>query len=388
MVDSKKSQVAVGGIEKPISAASAPMTSIGRAGSTVGMEPVPIYNEAHIPSRLNPLSCVLPDLEIVHAIMDEAKLPQRPSAIIEGVLRKGGKMLLSGASKTWKSYLAIQLGVCVATGADWLGIPCDEGRVLYVNLEIDDVQFMQRVHDVANALEVDPTLVEDHFMIVQRPKNGLTAEQLVDAIVAKSEVQDCSLVIIDPLYKAFDGNENEQRDMAHFFSCIDRLAAKLECAVAVVHHQSKGFQGSKDVADRACGSSVLGRDPDAIVDVCRINGSGNAMRMSFVLRDYPEHDPIDYWFEHPLCVQDATGTLAGCRPINPHGSSLNTNRQAETLSRIEDACERLMQGRDKFDRKELVKELGMKGETINRYLKKSDRFTFKSHGNRCWVMRR
>ena len=54
------------------------------------------------------------------AITEHEELPELPPELIEGVIRKGGKLLIAGASKAGKSYLLIELAVAVATGGWWL----------------------------------------------------------------------------------------------------------------------------------------------------------------------------------------------------------------------------------------------------------------------------
>lgn len=340
------------------------------------------------PWTLNPNGQPAPHIDIEPAIMEESKLPQPPSALIEGVLPEKGKMVLTGAPKTWKSFLVVQLGLNVATGSAWLGVPCKLGKVLYVNLEIDRAQFMRRLFDIAQCLGVDTGLVEQNFQIANGIDVGLPIDQLVSAILANDKAEGSSLVIIDPVYKAFSGSENDQEDMREFCSHLDRLAHTLGCAVLAVHHQSKGFQGHKDMADRGSGSGVLVRDVDALVDVCRIEGEGNAMRATFLLRGYPEPAPIEYTFEYPICTRDTEGKLAGARYTNPHGTSRQNDQRLKKLALIEGACETLLQGRTKIDRKELEEELGMKGKTISRYLENSERFVAESGSHFCHIMRR
>lgn len=90
----------------------------------------------------------LTQLPIVEAITEEAKLPELPNELIEGVIRRGSKLLVTGASKSGKSFLFIELALAVATGGKWCGTQCAKGRVLYVNLEIQEPQFMRRVYEV------------------------------------------------------------------------------------------------------------------------------------------------------------------------------------------------------------------------------------------------
>lgn len=328
-----------------------------------------------------------PRIDIEPAIMDEDKLPRPPEALIEGLLSESGKMTLTGASKTWKSFLMVQLGLGVAMGTDWLGLRCRPGKVLYVNLEINKAQFMRRVFDVARALGADSGAVERGFFVAHGIDAALPIDRLVDAILSHEEARGCALVIVDPIYKAFAGSENDQRDMAAFCGQLDRLVSALGCAVATVHHQSKGYQGKKDIADRAAGSGVLGRDVDALVDVCRLQAPGNAMRATFLLRGYDELAPIEYTFEHPLCIRDTSGNLARARFSNAHEGDSRAAKGEATLARIEAACEELLEGRDEIDRKEVADLLNMKGTTVSKYLGKSSRFTYETGNSWCRIKR-
>lgn len=46
-------------------------------------------------------------------------------------------MMISGASKSGKSFLLMQLAIALSEGGKWLGFQCKKSKVLYVNLEID-----------------------------------------------------------------------------------------------------------------------------------------------------------------------------------------------------------------------------------------------------------
>mgnify|MGYP000828245813 FL=1 len=80
--------------------------------------------------------------------------PPLKSELIDGVLRKGHKLLLAGPSKAGKSFALIELCVCIAAGKPWLGrFACAQGKVLYINLELDRASCLHRFKDVCDALE-------------------------------------------------------------------------------------------------------------------------------------------------------------------------------------------------------------------------------------------
>ena len=360
------------------------------AWSSIAPQMIPYYYPgAFIPGHLNPKVPPTCEFEVVDAVVDDSGLPEPPRDLIKGVLPAGSKAVIQGACKTWKTWLDILLAACVAVGGNWLGLGCECGKVLYVNLELSAPRFMSRVLAVVKALGADPDLIKQNLKIVNGLNGNRTIGAFIDALLELDVVKDCKLVIIDPMYKIFEGNENEQSAMSAFFREIDRLIAASGCSVVVVHHYSKGFKGTWDIADRSSGSGVIGRDVDALIDLCRIDGPGNAMRASFVLRDYEERGPIEYWFDHPLCVADDSGALSKCRPTNAHGGSGAKSGPRVSVDELDAICEELIDGKDKFNRADLVKTLNYeKPGPVKKLLAQSSKFTEDVGSNYAHVVRK
>lgn len=66
------------------------------------------------------------------------------------------------------------------------------------------------------------------------------------------------------------GDENSADQMAKFCNQFDLVCRELGCAVIYCHHHSKGAQGGKRSMDRASGSGVFARDPDAMLDMTEL----------------------------------------------------------------------------------------------------------------------
>ena len=79
--------------------------------------------------------------------------------------------------------------------------------------------------------------------------------------------------IIDPIYKVITGDENSADQMANFCNQFDKVCTELGCAVIYCHHHSKGSQGNKRSMDRASGSGVFARDPDALLDLIQLEAT-------------------------------------------------------------------------------------------------------------------
>ena len=76
--------------------------------------------------------------------------------------------------------------------------------------------------------------------------------------------------MIDPIYKIITGDETSADQMARFCNQFDKVCTELGCATIYCHHHSKGAQGGKRSMDRASGSGVFARDPDALLDLIEL----------------------------------------------------------------------------------------------------------------------
>ena len=205
----------------------------------------------------------LPDIETADAFIDNP--PPLADEIIGGVLRKGHKMLLSGPSKAGKSYLLMELAMAVAEGRDWLGWQCAKGRALYINLELDASSCKNRLHDLYGAKGWTHTRGQLDVWNLRGRSEPLG--KLADKLIRRSRDKGYAVIIIDPIYKVITGDENDAASMAAFCNFFDRIAFGTGAAVAYCHHHSKGEQGAKKAQDRASGSGVFARDPDALIDM-------------------------------------------------------------------------------------------------------------------------
>lgn len=208
--------------------------------------------------------------EWIESVNDD--LPEMSPPLIEGVLRQGHKLLLAGPSKAGKSYALIELCIAIAEGARWLRWPCAKGKVMYVNLELDRASCLHRFKDVYQALRIAPRDIGNIDVWNLRGK-AVPMDKLAPKLIRRAAKKDYIAIVIDPIYKVITGDENSANQMANFCNQFDLVCTELGCAVIYCHHHSKGEQGQKRSMDRASGSGVFARDPDALLDVIELDVS-------------------------------------------------------------------------------------------------------------------
>ena len=255
--------------------------------------------------------------------------PKIRPELIHSIVRQGHKMIITGSSKAGKSFLLMELATALAYKRPWLGFNCKHGRVLYINMEIDPASCQNRFFKIMNAMGVsqeEGAANGDRLVLLNLRGSGIKLEELADMVtyLVNQTREDTGLafdaIILDPLYKVLEGDENSAGDMELVCSYLDLIAAKTGCSIIFCHHHAKGFAGNKRMMDRGSGSGVFARDPDAILDITALdmtdeikdaaeNDNATAWRLEGVLREFKAFKPVNFWFNYPVHVVDYTGIL-------------------------------------------------------------------------------
>ena len=283
---------------------------------------------------------------------DLDNMPTLAPELIEGLLRVGRKGIIAGASKSHKSWLALNLAISVATGGTWLDFKCRKGRVLYLNMEIAADSFPHRIEAVTKAKGVDGADLANLKRIDMRGfYEG--ADRLKSVILSQAKRGDYDLILLDPLYKIGLNDENSASEVAAVCKTIDQICESIGCAFIYVHHHSKGHKGDVASIDRASGSGVFARDPDMICDVTRIlpadeadnmldegqlicpltfnmlDEGQRAYQLTFDLREFISPPPLNVIYRDRLHFVDTEGITAEWKPQSAAGRKRGGKTTAE-----------------------------------------------------------
>lgn len=254
------------------------------------------------------------------------KLPPLKDELIPGILRVGHKLLLAGPSKAGKSFLLINLAISIAEGVDWIGMKCRQGKVVYVNLELDEASCYHRFADIYKKRGLQPKNLQNITIWNLRGKSA-PMNKLAPITIHRFKENGYSAVIFDPIYKVITGDENNATEMSLFCSFFDQIATEMGVSVIYCHHHSKGASGKyANAADRSSGSGVFARDPDAILDMRELNVNGltdkyraeredacgtlTGWEVTGTLREFAPPAPKRIWFDYPVHVTDNNNYLA------------------------------------------------------------------------------
>lgn len=282
--------------------------------------------------------------------LDMESPPVLDEVLIDGVMRRGDKMCVAGPSKAYKSFSLIQLAIAVACGGKWFGWRCKSGRVLYINCELRGESFRKRVWEVAEAMRgIDRAMVQESFDVWNMRGRTQPLQACKDHIISQCESRNYDVIILDPIYKLFAGDENSAEEVSDFMLAMDELALRTNASVVYCHHHSKGAKGGVSAQDRFSGSGVFARDCDELIDISPLDikdhsmkdfgfeASASAWRIETVIRDFEPKRPLDVVFEYPVHHIDDTGYLSDFKILSPQsvgGNKRGEQRKSETNENI------------------------------------------------------
>jgi hypothetical protein len=184
-----------------------------------------------------------------------------------GILPERSLCCLYGEPNVGKSFMALDWGLSIALGEDWLGRPTREktgrdrrpGKVVYVQGEGPEsmprriIGWLTRRHRSAD-------LLKDAIFLPRISNFDLGAgshrRAFIDAL-KKNACEDPALIVLDPLAAFYRGDENGAADMQRFADGARELIAEFSesnCSVLLVHH-ANAF-GSRERGSTALRAAV------------------------------------------------------------------------------------------------------------------------------------
>lgn len=196
----------------------------------------------------------------------------RPRWLVDGIWTRGGCGFVSGAPKSYKSWLSLDIAVSVATGEPFLGQHriASPGPVLYLQEEDSLATVVDRLDSI-----VDGRAPKSHWggvlevegkAVTWSPPSGLPIDIQAHTGVVLSDprwmawlservhVHAYHAVVVDTLTTTVgDVDLDKAVDLqTRVLRPLREIAQRYDCAIIIVHHSRKNTQGGRR------GSNMLG----------------------------------------------------------------------------------------------------------------------------------
>ncbi len=220
---------------------------------------------------------------------------QPPPAIIgDGVLLKECLLLISGPPKVKKSFLAANLAISLAYGRSFAGFKIAAGQsVLLISAEGGRAPNKKRLQQMWRSWP-SPQIASGRFHGTFAWTQPLDSQEGETKLREALECYRPDVLVLDPLVRFHQGEENSATDMGCFFRLLRELMKEFHFAVILIHHAGKNpEQGAR-------GSSAIQAEYDSAIQMKK-DGDGAVLAFDLRHEDTPPNRRLRFntttlWF--------------------------------------------------------------------------------------------
>ena len=244
--------------------------------------------------------------ERLQEFLETEELAQ-PMIVGRGVLPAQGKMIIGGAPKSNKSFLALNMALDLAMGqplfcATYVNktpvFPVyGPKRVLYLDQELGNHGAKKRLRSMIDAAKINPTPL-DFYIKTKHSDMRLDTEPGRAALAEEISESKPDVLFLDPLAKFHLVDENSAQHMGAVMRIIDRWIQTFGCSVVIIHHTALAALDPtmhRRGGAKLRGSSAVFADTDTFLDVQRESSAAvkePLLKLNFELRQSEPIEPI------------------------------------------------------------------------------------------------
>lgn len=248
---------------------------------------------------------------------DVERLPA-PVWLVNGLLVEGQRSMLFGEPGSYKSFLALDLALCIATGTSWHGHETQPGRVVYIAGEGKGgigkrIMAWKLYHGYTGSAPI--SILGEAAQLLR----GEDVLGLIDAIHTLPEAP--AAIFFDTLARSIvGGDENSAQDMGKVIAAVDTLHSETGAHIFLIHHKARGGKNAR-------GSTAVPGGMDTMIDLSR-DGQIITMRCE-KQKEAAEFQPMQLRFQVTLASENPlessgvlipTGVAAGRRMALPQSA--------------------------------------------------------------------
>lgn len=174
--------------------------------------------------------------------------------LVRGLMTQGGVGVIGGEPKTFKTWLATEIAIAVASGDSAFGeFKAEKGKVAYFYSEDMETSIQNRLRSLCKKRGTVPT--DLYCQPRGRDLDLCNDESLALLVASLRKIEGLKLLILDPFRDVHSAAEDSSDEMSKVMRRLRVLSTVLGCAVLFVHHTSKS---GADTSTRRPGQLLRG----------------------------------------------------------------------------------------------------------------------------------
>ena len=191
--------------------------------------------------------------------------------IIENLLPEKSQVILGGTTGANKSFMAMQMGMSIATDEkEFLGFKINVNglKVLYCDTECGEQTLVERFQSLATHFNWESN---QRFNLLTK---GSTTSDIYDDLESAVKRVKPDVVIVDCLYNTTNGADiSKNHNLTPTLNRITKIKEEFDVTMLVIHHFNKGNHEQGLLIDRVAGGSALINWSEHINLLCKSEAS-------------------------------------------------------------------------------------------------------------------
>jgi hypothetical protein len=265
--------------------------------------------------------------------LEEAYKPRPPRKhVVEGLLPVPSLSSFFGEGGSFKTFLLLDLGLCVAMGKPWLAgssgnrkaFACNRSPVLWVDADSGQEELIERLSALGRTHGADSNDTPFYFVSFPTPTFYATDSEMVDFLIAEALEVQAKLIILDCLLPISGVNDENTSPMRKAMDGLRLVSIKTGAAVVVIHHTPKDddiLRGHSSIRDALDLALLVKRRGDRVAITCNKSRRANPK-------------PFSARFD---CKEGQNGELTRARFVglsSTEAMALSTNNKAAEAEQV------------------------------------------------------
>lgn len=236
-----------------------------------------------------------------------------PDWIVEDLIEAEATCSIFGPPSSYKSFAALDLAACIATGFDFHGHEIKKtGPVICVAGE-GRRGIVRRLTAWSIRYDID---LKDAPLYISKRAIPFGSDQALGSVIPElDEIAETYgkpvLIIIDTLSRNIDGDENSSLDMPRFVKAVDDLRNRYGASVLIVHHSGH------EMTERSRGHSSFKAALDFEFRMVKDSNSNKSRFEPTKIKDHELPDPLAFELcEVEIGINDEDGNPVKSAVLN------------------------------------------------------------------------
>lgn len=213
--------------------------------------------------------------------------------LISGLIPKG-LVLLAATPKNGKTFLGLQLSICLSSGKSFLGFECPKVDILYIALEDTPANIKKRIDTFK--MDINEQL---SFMFKSKENDIRQLDEVVK--ITLQDNPNIKAIIVDPFQKIRSNKEIDYNSEYDLMTNLHDLAIQNHITILLVMHCRKTFD-LKNPFENIYGTNGLSAGVDGMFVLAKMADTTNIKKLFITGKDIPNQELIikqneRLWFE-------------------------------------------------------------------------------------------